>query len=545
MRARQESRPPPNASPPPRVTLGNKDFLRGTPVNRSCIAAATTLLVALAHRPFAAQTPTVDTSGAGALIDQGLTHSQVMPNLQYLTDVIGPRLTGSAAARAANDWALAKFKEYGLDARLEQWNFGGTWTRGPMWMRLTAPRLHDVVAASWAWTPGTNGKTVSGPVVRIDASTAESIEANRARVKGAWVMLRPPQFVWNNDGPPMTAADSERQRAAFRGLFGGGQRLDSATRARIMQFNTDQPFLLRNAGALGILLDAGKEQDLLNMSGSPTRVLPLPQVVVAHEEYSLFDRLLAAGVTPRLEANIQNTLTMKDSVPQWNTVAELRGSEHPGQVVIVGAHLDSWDLGTGATDNGTGAMCTLEAARIIAQSGLKPKRTIRFILFTGEEQGLIGSRKYAEAHAGEADSIQAVIVLDNGVGAITGQALQGRPDLYGLWRAILAPVRRFGADTVTDGFKGGTDHLSFLPYGVPGFNFNQISRGYNHTHHSQSDTWDKAIPADLMQASTVMAVSAWELANLPGMIPRGEKRLPVAPLTAARVSPELVGNGRH
>src|SRR3989454_8155339 len=173
----------------------------------------------------------------------------------------------------------------------------------------------------------------------------------------------------------MTAADTERMRAGFRGggFFGGGQRLDSAARARIMQFNTDQPFLLRNAGALGILLDAGKEQDLLNVGGSPTGVLPLPQVVVAHEEYALFDRLLAAGVTPRLEANIQNTLTMKDSVPQWNTVAELRGSERPGQVVIVGAHLDSWDLGTGATDNGTGSIATLEAARIIAQSGLKPK----------------------------------------------------------------------------------------------------------------------------------------------------------------------------
>src|SRR5438128_8894972 len=408
-----------------------------------------------------------------------------------------------------------------------------------MWMRLTAPRMHDVVAASWAWAPGTNGKTVSGPVVRIDASTAESIEANRARVKGAWVMLRPPQFVWNNDVPPMTAADSERQRAAFRGFVGGGQRLDSATRARIMQFNTDQPFLLRNAGALGILLDAGKEQDLLNMSGSPTRVLPLPQVVVAHEEYALFDRLLAAGVTPRLEANIQNTLNMKDSVPQWNTVAELRGSERPGQVVIVGAHLDSWDLGTGATDNGTGSIATLEAARIIEQSGLKPKRTVRFILFTGEEQGLIGSRKYAEAHAADADSIQAVIVLDNGTGAVTGQALQGRKDLEGLWRAILAPLAALHADSVVDRNKGGTDHLSFLPYGVPAFNFNQLERGYNHTHHSQSDTYDKAIAPDLMQASAVMAVSAYELANLPDMIPRGGRTTP-APVQAVKVSDSLV-----
>ena len=487
---------------------------------------------------------TVDTAGVAALIDQGMNKSQVMKNLQYLTDVIGPRLTGSAATRAANDWTMKQFQGYGLDARLEQWNFGGTWERGPMWMRLVAPRTHDVVAASWAWAPGTGGggKPVTGPVVRINASTPESLAASRAKIKGAWVMLRPASLVWNNDGPPMTAADTQRQRDFFRSFQQAPPR-DSAARVRQQQFNADQPYLLRDAGALGILLDAGKEQDLLNMSGSPTRVLPLPQVVVAHEEYAMFDRLLGLGMTPQLQASIQNTLNMKDSVPQWNTVAEIRGTEHPGQVVIVGAHLDSWDLGTGSTDNGTGSMATLEAARIIAQSGLKPKRTIRFILFTGEEQGLIGSRKYAAAHAGEADSIQAVIVLDNGAGAITGQALQGRPELYGLWRAILAPVRELNADTVNDAFKGGTDHLSFLPYGVPGFNFNQITRGYNHTHHSQSDTWDKAIDWDLRQASTVMAVSAFELANLTGMIPRGQRNTPPV-VAATRVSPELLKANR-
>jgi carboxypeptidase Q len=484
----------------------------------------------------------VDTAGVGALIDQGMNKSQVMKNLQYLTDVIGPRLTGSPAARAANDWTMKQFQGYGLDAHLEQWNFGGTWERGPMWMRLVAPRAHDVVAASWAWAPGTGGKPVTGPVVRIDASTPESLAANKGKVKGAWVMLRPPALVWNNDGPPMTAADSQRQREFFRGFQQALPR-DSAARARQQQFNADQPYLLRDAGALGILLDAGKEQDLLNMSGSPNRVLPLPQVVVAHEEYTLFDRLLGLGETLRLQATIQNTLNMKDSVPQWNTVAEIRGTEHPSQVVIVGAHLDSWDLGTGATDNGTGSMATLEAARIIAQSGLKPKRTIRFILFTGEEQGLIGSRKYAAQHAGEADSIQAIIVLDNGAGAVTGQALQGRPELYGLWRAILAPLHDFNADTVNDAFKGGTDHLSFLPYGIPGFNFNQITRGYNHTHHSQSDTWDKAIDWDLRQASTVMAVSAFELANLTGMIPRGQ-RSPPPPVMATKISPELLKANR-
>ncbi len=508
-------------------------------MNRVRTCAALALLVVLPPRPGAAQGLSVDTSGAGRLLDQAMNHSEVMQNLRYLSDVIGPRLTGSPAARAANDWTMKQFQAYGLDAHLESWNFGGTWERGPAWVKLAAPRSHDVTAASWAWAPGTNGKVVRGPVVRVEAVTPESLAASLGKVRGAFVMLRPPALVWNNDGPPMTAADSAKQRDFFRALFAPMQSADSATRARFQQYQVDVPFILKSHGALAILLDAGKEQVLLNMSGSPTRVLPLPQLVVAHEDYALFDRLLQAGVAPRLEASVTNRMTT-DSVPQWNTVAEIRGTERPGEVVIVGAHLDSWDLGTGASDNGTGSMATLEAARIVAQSGLKPKRTIRFILFTGEEEGLIGSRKYAEAHAAEADSIQAVIVLDNGVGAITGQALQGRKDLEGLWRAILAPVASLHADSVVDRNKGGTDHLSFLPYGVPGFNFNQIERGYNHTHHSQSDTYDKAIAPDLMQASAVMAVSAFELANLPGMIPRGDKR-PVQPLVAQQPSDSVVG----
>ena len=509
-------------------------------MKRVCRAAALALLGALAVRPGAAQNPTVDTSGVGRLIDEALNRSQVMRNLQYLADVIGPRLTGSPAARAANDWTMRKFQEYGLAAQLEQWNFGGRWERGALSVRMTAPHVHDVIAASWAWAPGSNGRTIRGPVVRIDGSTPDSLAAHLRQARGAFVMLRPPAPVWNADGPPMTAADSTKQREYYRGVSAPFQNADSTARARLQQFQTDVPFLLRNAGALATLLDGGKEQTLLTMSGSPNRVLPLPQIVVAHEEYAMFDRLLRLGITPQLEASIANRM-MLDSVPQWNTVAELRGTERPGEVVIVGAHLDSWDLATGASDNGTGSMATLETARVIAQSGLKPRRTIRFILFTGEEQGLIGSRKYAEAHAAEMDSIQAVIVLDNGVGAITGQALQGRQDLEGLWRQILAPVARLGADSVVNRNKGGTDHLSFLPYGVPAFNFDQLERGYGHTHHSQSDTYDKAIERDLQQASAVMAVSAYVLANLPDLITRGPKQ-PATPVVAQQPSDSVVNN---
>ena len=205
----------------------------------------------------------------------------------------------------------------------------------------------------------------------------------------------------------------------------------------------------------------------MTMSGSPNRVSPLPNLVIAHEDYAMLERQILAGASPRIQGRVENTIG-RAPVQQWNTVAELRGIERPGQVVILGAHLDSWDLGQGVTDNGTGSMVVLEAARALAQSGLKPKRTIRFILFSGEEQGLLGSRAYAAAHAAEADSIQAVLVLDNGTGAIRGQALQGRDELEGLWRSCWRRWRRSVPTASASASKSGTDHLSFLPYGVPG-----------------------------------------------------------------------------
>jgi carboxypeptidase Q len=245
-------------------------------------------------------------------------------------------------------------------------------------------------------------------------------------------------------------------------------------------------------------------------------------MVLSHEDYTHLERLIGAGITPRLQAKVENKLG-KAPVQQWNTVAEIRGSEWPGQVVILGAHLDSWDLGTGLSDNGAGSSVVLEAARAFAQSGVKPKRTVRFILFSGEEQGLLGSRAYAAAHAAEADSVQAVLVLDNGTGMIVGQALQGREDLADTWRALLAPLESVGAAAVRSAVKSGTDHLSFAYYGIPAFNFDQNPRGYFRTHHSQSDTFDKAVEEDLKQASSVMAATALELANLPALLPRGPK----------------------
>ena len=486
--------------------------------------------------PLGAQT-TVDTSGAGAIISQAMDHSEVMKNLEYLTDVIGPRLTGSAAMRRANDWTAERFKAYGLTAALEPWDFGVTWERGTVTARLLSPFQRNVTAQSWAWTAGNGGRPAAGPVVMVNVSSPESLAVYKAKVKGAWVMASPPATIWNPDGPPMTAADSAAMRERFRARVRQPADTSPEAVARRRQFQVDLPYMLTQAGALGRLTDGAKEQALMTMSGSPYSVSPLPNLVIAHEDYAQFARLIENGVTPRFEAAITNTLGTKP-VQQWNTVAEIRGSEKPGEVVILGAHLDSWDLGTGTTDNGTGSMVVLEAARAIAQSGLHPKRTIRFILFSGEEEGLLGSAAYAAQHAATADSIQAVLVLDNGTGMVTGQALQGRSQDSQLWTDLLAPVGSLGAKNVRDANKGGTDHLSFIPYGVPGWNFDQEGRGYNHTHHSQVDTYDHAVPDDLKQASAVMAVTAYELANLPALLPRGPKT-EVRPRTIAKPSPGL------
>jgi carboxypeptidase Q len=453
-----------------------------------------------------------------AIVREGTTRSHVATDLEYLTDVVGPRLTGSAGMRRANDWTAERFRAYGMDSVwLEPWQFGRSWERGPAVVALVAPHRRQLVAYSWAWTPGTNGP-VTGDVVFVDATTEQDFARRFAgKLAGKWVMTSIPQPMLNPDGPPATAADSARVLAAVRALY--GPPTDPAERA----FREKRLMLLANERIAGLVRDGAKDFGLMTMSGSPESVYPFPHIVVAHEDYAQFHRLLAMGQRVVLEADVRNTFSSAP-VTSYNTVAEIRGTTNPDEVVLLGAHLDSWDLATGATDNGTGSIAVLEAARILKASGVRPHRTIRFALFSGEEQGLFGSERYAEAHAGELAKYQAVLVLDNGTGRITGMALQGRDELRGAWETLFEPVSELGPFKIRSANKGGTDHLSFLPYGVPGFNFDQLTRGYNHTHHSQVDTYDHALPDDVAQAATVMAATAYELANLPQLLPRGQRR---------------------
>jgi carboxypeptidase Q len=451
-----------------------------------------------------------DQHAVDAIIAEGMQRSHAGPDLEYLTDVIGPRLTATQSLKRANDWTAQKFREYGLaNVHLEPWKFGQSWTRGPAAVRMTAPHERWLNAVSWAWAPGTNGP-VNGDVVYMDAVTRADFDARFAgKLRGKWVLTRGPITIWNPDGPAMTHADSVH--------------LDSLRRAQFATppsaFRDSLVAVLAGQGIAGYVTSGAKQFGLETMSGSPARIYPFPYIVVDNESFNQMHRLLGRSERVALEANVQNTLG-SDSVVVYNTVAEIRGTEKPDEVVLLGAHLDSWDMGTGATDNATGSIAVLEAARILQASGLRPKRTIRFVLFSGEEEGLYGSRMYARDHAAELPKFQSVLVLDNGTGRILGMALQGRNELRDMWTAMFAPAGALGPFNVRAGNKGGTDHLSFLPYGVPGFNYDQEGRGYDHTHHSQIDTYDHAVIPDLMQAATVMAVNAYQLANLDELLPR-------------------------
>ncbi|MDQ6828489.1 MAG: M20/M25/M40 family metallo-hydrolase [Gemmatimonadota bacterium] len=490
------------------------------PITLLVIAA----LVAPALRPDTVRVhlSSSDSSAVRAIVKEGMgAHSRVGADLQYLTDVIGPRLTGSPAMARANEWTRAKFREYGADSSWrEPFEFGPSWRRGPTTLRMLLPHERWLAGFSWAWAPGTKGP-LAGDVVYVDATTRAEFAAKFAgKLAGAWVMTSAPVPFPDPDGPPLSAADSVPLREARKFVFAPPKNEEET------RYRERRDSLLIHEGIAGTIIDGAKDYALLTMSGSPEEMLAAPRIVVAHETFTQWHRLIAMGERVRIEASVENSFITTGPQTADNTIAEIRGTEHPAEVVLIGAHLDSWDLGTGATDNGAGAMTVLEAARVLKASGARPKRTIRFVLFSGEEEGLFGSSYYVRDHLRELPKYQAALVIDNGTGRIDGMSLQGRDELEAMWRDLFAPIADLGPFDVKHRNKGGTDHLPFMFTGVPGFNYDQLSRGYDHTHHSQIDSFDYAVVDDLKQAATVMAATAFELANLPQLLPRGPTRRP-------------------
>ena len=451
-----------------------------------------------------------DSATIASILAEGMRGRRTTEDLRHLTDVIGPRLTGSDGMRRAGEWTAGRLRGAGADSVwLEPVRISRGWARGPISLRLVAPHQRWLQGASIAWAPGTGGE-VEGDVVHVDAGTEREFRARFAgKLRGAWVMTRAPMPMFDQFRP--SAADSARVRDARVALL--ATPADTAGQ----RYLTARDSLLAAEGIAGTITSSDKDRGLLTMFGSPRSIRARPGVIVSHETFAELHRLLAGGERVRLAARIENRF-MGEAVSH-NVIAELRGAAAPDEMVILGAHLDSWDLATGATDNGAGVVAVTEALRLIASGGTRPARGVRVVLFTGEEQGLLGSTAYVAAHAAELARVQAVIVVDNGSGRISGIALQGREDLRGVWERLFRPLAPLGPFTVEQRVRTGSDHLPFLGAGVPAYLVNQEFKSYDWTWHTQADGYDNIVAVDLPQVATVLAGVAWGLANAERLIP--------------------------
>jgi carboxypeptidase Q len=538
------------------------------------VAAARAPEDAPAPRPTAARSASSSAAKLDArLLEEIATNNEIMANLRHLSDVIGPRLTGSKNLETANNWAADRMKSYGLtNVHLEPWEIPVGWVRGPATMTLVEPNNgRTLMVAARGWTPGTNGK-VTGPVVFLEARTKADLMKYKGKLKNAVVMRSAPSNVapisdpsyGPVSGPPKkadpkkadTTNDDPKKDPKLADPKPGtpkpkGAKEDNPKKTdpkadpkkdalprpsigdyRALQRETDE--FLKAEGVAATISDAGKPHSLLVTTGGwregdrATQQATLPSLFMAHEHYALLYRLATAaakgeGTPPRVELEITNTF-VPGPIAVYNTVGEVKGSEKPDEFVVVGAHLDSWDLAQGTTDNGTGSTVTLEVARAIAKlakEGSPPKRTIRFVLFTGEEQGLYGSKRYVERHKDEMPKTSVSLVHDTGTGKVVGFGLQGRAAVQKVLDGELDALKVLPGWLGLDlGNQGGTDHLSFEAVGVPGFACRQDIDEYRLTHHTQSDTFDKAKEPALIQGADAIAVTALRVANLPDLLPR-------------------------
>jgi Zn-dependent M28 family amino/carboxypeptidase len=442
------------------------------------------------------------------IADEVKNHSELVKNLDYLTTQIGARLTGSPQMQAASDWTLKRFREYGIDAHLETAQIAHSWTRGSEAARITSPIQREIGIRALGWSKATSGE-ISGNVMLLDIEKPSDFDQYKGKLKGAILMLRKPTDMSKEDPNPENAYDSviapqkgvPQRDAGFRG------------RGQILrQLNEEEPALL--------LLDSGKTDNLYNMGGGFSGYNPtdVPFAFLSHEDYDLMYRLLKSGPVT-MSANLQNTFS-PGPVPASITVAEIKGSEHPEQRVIIGGHLDSWDLGQGALDNGTGAMATLEAARALHALGWKPKRTITFILFTGEEQGGVGADTFLKNHAAEIPNMDAVLIHDTGTGKVFSVSLDNLWETAPLLTEIYQPLEEvFDLQPLSTRYFGASDHVPFINKGVPAYFCIQLPAHYREAHHSQTDTFDKVIPEQINEGAALLAAWAWNVSEMPDSLP--------------------------
>lgn len=528
---------------------------------------------AVSQQPSPSPTPTPDPNDPIVRIkDEALKRSQVMHTLNYLTDVIGPRLTNSPGMKRANEWTRDQLTKWGLqNAKLEPWGpFGRGWSLRKFSAQVTEPTAFPVIAYPKAWSPGTNG-TVKSDVVYIDLKNESDLLKHKGHLKGAIVLVGPPREVaahFDSQGTRLTDKDLLALADAPEPRPGQRRRFQPDRAAALLNIKKYQ--FLRDEGA-ALIVDSSRIGDggtIFVQSASvpqpasedptapnaPRQIQPFdknapkmtPQIVMAVEHFNRIVRMIEAGEKVKMEVDLKVDVH-DDDLMAYNTVAEIPGSDLKDEIVMLGGHMDSWHSGTGATDNAAGVAVTMEAVRILQALNLKPRRTIRIALWSGEEQGLLGSRAYVAEHFGkletpllpagqpapsptpagtlvkkpEYERFSAYFNLDNGTGKIRGVYLQGNEAVRPLFRQWLAPFRDMGAATLSIANTGGTDHLSFDGIGLPGFQFIQDEIEYDtRTHHSNQDVFDRIQGDDMKQAAAIMAAFVYNAAMRDEKLPR-------------------------
>ncbi|RMH85673.1 MAG: M20/M25/M40 family metallo-hydrolase [Calditrichaeota bacterium] len=488
---------------------------------------------------MAQSTEPVDLQMITRIKQEGLKRSQVMEILSYLTDVYGPRLTGSPQLRKAEEWCRDKLAEWGLqNAHLESWGtFGRGWETVGYRAEMVEPVYMNLIAHPKAWTAGTDS-VVRGQPLMLDIEDAEKLEEYREKVKGAIVLLggeAETETHFEADASRRTEEDLQelweaptpRERSPYAERW-RRRREEYRKRRQLRNF-------LAEAGVGVILEPSSIEHGTLRVMSGGSRNIGdppgPPALVVAKEQYNRIVRLLKKEIPVILEISIENRFYTEDSLG-YNVIAEIPGMDRrlKNEVVMVGAHIDSWHGGTGATDNAAGCAVMMEAVRILQAIGVKPRRTIRIALWSGEEQGLLGSRGYVKQHFGDPETreftaeharFSAYYNLDNGSGKIRGIYLQENDAARPIFEAFFRPFHDMGATTVTIRNTGGTDHLSFDAVGLPGFQFIQDPLDYfSRTWHTNMDVYDHAIAADLMHSAVIVASIVYHTAQRKDKIPR-------------------------
>ena len=523
------------------------------------------LLLVLSITSLAAQAPEqVDTAAIAKIRAQGLQQSKVMDHLFQLTDVHGPRLTGSPGFESAGDWVVETLKSWGLqNARKERWAYGTGWSLTAFHATMKTPQTMPIIGLPKAWSTGTKG-VVTGEVVRPLITNAEEAAAWKGKLRGKIVLTQPAREVRMLEGrivlrmndkdieealsvpPPRGGGAGAPGAAGAAGGRGGGAGRGGAAAFNVNQFYADEGVVaLFDRGANSDMSAGGSDLSwqtqrtdggtffVSSATGGGRAAAPnsgLPQVTLAVEHYNRMVRLLDAKVAVTVELNVDVKFHPETAERPngFNIIADLPGTDLANEIVLIGGHFDSWHGATGATDNATGSAAMMEVLRIIKDAGLKPRRTIRIALWGGEEQGLLGSRAYADQYLGTPEAPKpgqqthsVYFNLDNGTGKVRGIWMQGNPNVAPIFKAWIAPLKDLGVEILGPRSVASTDHTNIDRTGVPGFQFVQERLEYNsRTHHSNMDFYDRVQAEDLKQTATVAAVFAYQAAMRDAKLPR-------------------------